>query len=76
MDKSEELSLVFTGNQHQVFLLKEISKENRIASIVRNRFESGMSVGFVGGTPSTIELLVSNSNLEKAIIIAEAFKKS
>ena len=75
MDKSEELTLVFTGNQHQVFLLKEMLQENRIASIVRNRLESGMAVGFVGGTPSTIELLVSNGNLEKAIVIVEAFNK-
>ena len=50
-------------------------QENRIASIVRNRLESGMAVGFVGGTSSTIELLVSNGNLEKAIVIVEAFNK-
>lgn len=75
MENSDELVLIFTGDQHQVFLLKEILLENEIASIIKNGFESGVSAGFMGGSPSTIDLLVSNRKLEKATVIVEAFNK-
>ena len=73
MDNSEELESVFTGNQHEVFLLKGMLEENGIASIIKNGFESGVSAGFMGGNSSAINLLVSNHNLEKTMPIVEAF---
>jgi hypothetical protein len=75
MDSSEEIISIFTGNQHQVFLLKEALEENGIASIIQNRFKSGLSSGFVEGSPSAIDLLVSKAHLEKANLIVEGFKQ-
>jgi hypothetical protein len=75
MNSSERLVLIFTGNQHQVFLLKETLEENGIASIIQNRFQSGLSSGFMEGSPSAIDLLVSKANFEKAKLIVENFKE-
>ena len=49
MSKGTNLIRVFTGTEILVTLLKEDLENAGIAVIVRNDFQSGISVGFVGG---------------------------
>ena len=50
--------------------------EKGIQSLVHNEFKSGMAAGFVKGTPSTIDLFVSRSNVGHASVLIEDFKKN
>lgn len=67
-----ELVKIFTGSEVAIILLKEMLEENGIASMVRNGFQSGLSAGFYGGTPSAIDLYIQETDLKNAEpVIAE-----
>lgn len=73
MDKEGNLITVFTGDEVTVFLLKEALENNGISAITRNDFDAGLTAGFVGGTPSSIDLLIMESDLKKAEPIINQF---
>lgn len=73
MDKGDELIRVFTGSEVAVILLKGELEEIGVGSVVRNDYVSGISVGFMGGTPTSVDLYVRAANLGKAESIVNEF---
>ncbi|MCG1035929.1 putative signal transducing protein [Polaribacter sargassicola] len=54
--------------------LQNILEDNKISSIIKDRFESARLAGFAEST-STVELYVLNLDLEKAVDLTESYKK-
>lgn len=75
MAKGTDLVRVFTGTEILVSLLKEDLENAGIAVYVRNDFQSGISVGFVGGVISAVDLYVQESDLDKTYPILNEFRK-
>lgn len=71
MKEENELVCVFTGNQAQVILIKEVLEDNDIFSVVQNDFQSGVMAGFSGGLPTTIDLFIKKKDFMKAKAIIE-----
>ncbi len=66
MKTDNELIRVFTGSEVLVNLLKAELEEVGVGAIVENDYLSGISVGFMGGTPSSVELYIQKSDLKVA----------
>ena len=66
---------VFTGGAVTVNLLRTELESIGIIPIVKNLRQSGASAGFPGGTSTSVELYISQSETEKAEVIIEDFKK-
>jgi hypothetical protein len=66
MEKGSNLIKVFTGDEIPVNLLKEFLEEIGIGSMVSDEFQSGISSGFVGGVPSSIDLYIQESDFREA----------
>ena len=75
MAKGTDLVRVFTGTEILVSLLKEDLENAGIAVYVKNDFQSGISVGFVGGVISAVDLYVQESDLDKTYPILNEFRK-
>ncbi len=73
-DHSEHIRL-FTGSLIEIQRLQLDLNDNKIPSLVKNNFESGVRAGFYGGSPSQVELFIFKEDLEKATPILENFKK-
>ena len=56
----------FTGTEFEVILLKGELEENGISTMIRDDFTNSISAGFYGGTPSSIDLFINESDLVKA----------
>lgn len=54
--------------------LRSLLEEQNIGSLVKNQFESGCLAGF-GAPMNAVDLFILNSDLEKASIIVDDFKK-
>jgi hypothetical protein len=54
--------------------LRSLLEEQNIRSLVKNQFESGRLAGF-GAPMNAVDLFILNSDLEKASIIVDDFKK-
>ena len=54
--------------------LRSLLEEQNIGSLVKNQFESGRLAGF-GAPMNAVDLFILNSDLEKASIIVDDFKK-
>tara|TARA_R110001632_G_scaffold6324_1_gene25681 strand:+ start:20383 stop:20613 length:231 start_codon:yes stop_codon:yes gene_type:complete len=54
--------------------LRSLLEEQNIGSLVKNQFESGRLAGF-GAPMNAVDLFILNSDLEKASIIVNDFKK-
>jgi len=76
MKKNSNLIRVYSGTELTVNLLKDELENLGIPSMIRNDFKSGNSAGFVGGTPSSINLLIQEIDLEKAKPIINEFIKA
>lgn len=68
-----KLQKVFTGNEIEVILLKGELEENGISALVKDDFSSGIRAGFYGGTPSSIELFIEESDMANAGPIVQQF---
>lgn len=66
MNDNDELIRVFIGSAVEVNHLKAELEANDISALIKNDFQSGLAAGFVGGTPSAIDLYVAESDVEKA----------
>ncbi len=73
MKAGDELIRVFTGSEVSVILLKGELEEIGVGSIVQNDYVSGISVGFMGGTPTSVDLFIEESDLEVAKPIIDEF---
>jgi len=75
MGKGNNLILVYTGAEINADLLKEQLEEIGVAALIKNDFQSGITVGFVGGVPSAIDLYIQESDLKKAEQIILEFNR-
>lgn len=57
---------VFTGTEVEVLLLKGALDESGISAMIKDDVSSSFSAGFYGGTPSSIDLFINESDLVKA----------
>ena len=73
MKNGNNLIRVFTGTEVLVYLLKERLEEVGISALIKDDFQSGITVGFVSGVPSAIDLYIQESDLEKAEPILKEF---
>jgi len=73
MKNGDNLIRVFTGTEVLVYLLKERLEEIGVSALIRNDFQSGITVGFVGGVPSAIDLYVQESDIQEAEPIINEF---
>ncbi|MDP2723165.1 MAG: DUF2007 domain-containing protein [Bacteroidales bacterium] len=72
----KDLIKIFTGTEIAVIQVKEILDENGIPTLMKNGYQSGISAGFIGGTPSTIELYVLEEDKERAEAIVKEISYS
>ena len=75
MKDKTNLIRVFTGTDVVVSLLKEELESAGISSIIKNEYSSGLSAGFMGGVPSSIDLFIQELDMEKAESIITEFAK-
>jgi hypothetical protein len=73
MKEENKLIRVYTGTELTVLLLKELLEEIGVNSIIQNNYKSGIDVGFVGGVQSAIDILIQQSDFEKAEPIIRDF---
>jgi len=73
MKKADNLIRIFTGSEVLVIILKEQLEEVGISSLIKNDYQSGISVGFVASVPSAIDLYIQESDLTEAEPIINEF---
>lgn len=73
MKKADNLIRIFTGSEVLVIILKEQLEEIGISSLIKNDYQSGISVGFVASVPSAIDLYIQESDLTEAEPIINEF---
>jgi len=73
MKNGNDLIRVFTGTEVLVYLLKERLEEVEISALIKDDFQSGLTVGFVSGVPSAIDLYIQESDLKEAEPIVNEF---
>ncbi|HEY3390568.1 MAG TPA: DUF2007 domain-containing protein [Prolixibacteraceae bacterium] len=73
MKKGSSLIRVFTGTEFSVYRLKERLEEVGISALIKDDFQSGLSGGFVSGTPTAIDLYIQESDIEEAEPIINEF---
>ena len=66
---------VYTGSEVTVHLLKGELEKIGVASIIKDKFRSGITAGFGTGVPSAIDLFIDENDLEKAKPLIEEFKR-
>ena len=77
MNDNSNLIKVYTGTEVAVISLKNRLEEIGITGLMKNIFQSGVSAGFSGGTPSSIDFYIQESDVKKAeVIIAEFIKEN
>jgi hypothetical protein len=74
MDDHSKHIKFFVGSLIEIQRLQLDLDENQIPSLVKNNFQSGISSGFYGGSPSQVELFIFQEDQEKATPILEKFK--
>jgi hypothetical protein len=62
----DKLYTAYTGSEIEILLLKAELEEYGISGMVRDRHASGIVAGFYGGSPSSVELLLEESDRLKA----------
>jgi len=66
MKKEDNLIRIFTGSEISVSLLKEELEKIKIAALIQNNFQSGLSAGFFGGDAFSVDLFIQESDLKEA----------
>ena len=74
-DQSKHIKL-FTGSLIEIQRLQLDLDDNKIPSMVKNNFQSGLRAGFYGGSPSQVQLFIFEEDRENALPILEAFKEA
>lgn len=73
MKNGNNLIRVFTGSEILVIILKERLDEAGISALIKNDYQSGISVGFVASVPSAIDLYIQESDLKEAEPVINEF---
>jgi hypothetical protein len=73
MKEANELIRVYVGTEVLANLLKAELEDIGVGAIVQNDYLSGISVGFMGGTPSSVELYIQESELKEAESVIHEF---
>lgn len=73
MNENNDLIRVYTGTELTANLLKDELNSFGISGMIRNGFNSGISAGFSGGLPSSVDFYIQESDLEKAESIIREF---
>jgi hypothetical protein len=76
MKENSNLIRVYSGTELTVNLLKDELEKFGISSMIQNDFNSGVSAGFSGGVPSSIDLFIQELDLEKAEPILSEFRET
>ena len=76
MKEKNNLVKIFSGREVSVIILKGKLEEQGISSIIQNDYQSGITAGFMGGTTSSIELYIQESDLNNAEPIINEFIKN
>jgi len=74
MKGNSNLIRVYSGTELTVNLLKDELEKFGISSMIQNDFNSGVSAGFSGGVPSSIDLFIQELDLGKAESIIREFR--
>jgi len=73
MKENSNLIRVYSGTELTVNLLKDELAIFGISSMIQNDFNSGVSAGFSGGGPSSVDLFILELDLGKAESIISEF---
>lgn len=73
MQKKDNLIRIYTGREVTALILKSELEQSGISAIIQDDFKSGVSAGFYGGTPSSIDLFIEESDFKKAEPIIREF---
>ena len=76
MKENSNLIRVYSGTELTVNLLKDELEKFGISSMIQNDFNSGVSAGFSGGVPSSIDLFIQELDLGKAEPILSEFRET
>jgi len=76
MGKRDELVRVFTCTELTCMLLKAELEKAGIPVMIKNEFRSAVAAGFGIGVPSAVDIYVTESNVDTAIPVIEAFLKN
>ncbi|MFT5750092.1 MAG: hypothetical protein ACI93S_001365 [Ancylomarina sp.] len=76
MTEGQNSVCVFKGSMIDVHYYVERLREQGIASIIKDEFQSGVHAGVPIGSPDLIELLVDMDNAEKAFECIEGLEES
>lgn len=75
MKEKNNLIRIYSGTELTVNLLKDELEKSGISGLIQNDFSSGVSAGFSGGVPSSIDLFIKELDMEKAEPIINEFTK-
>lgn len=75
MKGNSNLIRVYSGTELTVNLLKDELESFGISVMIQNDFNSGISAGFSGGVPSSVDLFIQEYDLEKAEPIIQEFRE-
>lgn len=75
MKSEENLIRVFSGSEVSVILLKSKLGEAGVAAVIQNDFQSGLSAGFVGSTPTGVDLYIREGDLNLAEPVLSEFQE-
>lgn len=75
MKNEDKLVRVFSGSEVSVILLKAKLEEVNISSVIQNDFQSGISAGFAGSTPTGVDLYIREGDLTLADPILQKFQE-
>lgn len=75
MKKNSNLIRIYSGTELTVNLLKGELEGFGIPGMIQNDFNSGISAGFSGGVPSSVDLFIQESDLGKAEPIVSEFRE-
>lgn len=76
MTDNSNLIKVYTGTEVSANILKGKLQEIGITGMIKNDFQSGVIAGFGGGTSSSIEFYILETDLEKAEQVLIEFSKN
>lgn len=72
MENEEKIVLVYTGDLVTIEHIKNELEAKDITTVVKDGYQEGLDAGFVGGTPSSINLYVLESDVKNALEIISA----
>jgi len=73
MKEENKLIRVYSGTEITVMLLIEELEKFGISGMIQNDFNSGISAGFSGGGPSSVDLFIQELDFEKSEPIINEF---